>query len=139
MNVSIWEVNFLKSKLQVPSLSYILCYNKLFSITTRFLYHLKKKVKNKACVEVSICNANFMEKVTIFASYYFELHVQYKRRRAGRNDEGLIDPNCKSFSIFNCLGRLSGACKFHCLTGEEWQATYTYILLNCPEVKPYFE
>ncbi|XP_056161784.1 uncharacterized protein LOC130135923 [Syzygium oleosum] len=105
----------------------------------RFLYHLKKKVKNKACVEASICNAYIVEEVTIFASYYFEPHVQCKRRRAGRNDKGPIDPNCKSFSIFNYLDRPSGACQFRCLTGEERQAGHTYILLNCPEVEPYFQ
>ena len=80
-----------------------------------------------------------MEEVTIFASYYFEPHVQCKRRRARRNDEGPIDLNCKSFSIFNYLGRPSGICKFRHLTGEEKLAAHTYILLNCAEVEPYFE
>ncbi|XP_056158503.1 uncharacterized protein LOC130134826 [Syzygium oleosum] len=41
----------------------------------RFLYHLKKKVKNKACVEASICNAYIVEEVTTFASYYFKPHM----------------------------------------------------------------
>ncbi|KAL3503865.1 hypothetical protein ACH5RR_033706 [Cinchona calisaya] len=44
-----------------------------------------------------------MEEVTTFASYYFEPHVQSKRQRASRNDEGPVDPNVHSFSIFNYL------------------------------------
>ena len=110
-----------------------------FFVRSRFLYHLKKKVKNKACVEASIYNAYIMEEVTTFASYYFEPHMQCKRRRARKNDEGPIDPNCKSFSIFNYLGRPNGACRFRYLSGEEFHAAHTYILLNCPEVEPYFK
>ena len=86
-------------KINFKILYYILCSDKLFSIATKFLYYLKKKVKNKACVKASICNAYIVEEVTTFASYYFEPHVQCKRRRARRNDESPIDPNCKSFSI----------------------------------------
>ena len=100
---------------------------------------MKKKVKNKARVEASIVNAYIVEEVTTFASYYFEPHVQCKRRRAGRNDEGPIDPNVTSFSIFNYLGRPSGPCKQRYLTGKEWRAAQTYILLNCPEVSSYYE
>ena len=120
-------------------LYYTLYSDEVLSIASRFLYHLKKKVKNKVCVEASICNAYIVEEVTTFASYYFEPHVPCKRRRAGRNDEGPIDTNCKSLSIFNYLGRPSGACKFRYLTDKEWRAAHTYILLNCPEVEPYFE
>ncbi|XP_042388266.1 uncharacterized protein LOC121980336 isoform X2 [Zingiber officinale] len=105
----------------------------------RFLYHLKKKIKNKAHVEASIVNAYIVEEVTTFASYYFEPHVQSKRQRPGRNDEGPIDPNLNSFSIFNYLGRSSGPCKQRYLTGQEWRAAHTYILLNCPEVSSFYE
>ncbi|XP_074591296.1 uncharacterized protein LOC141847209 [Curcuma longa] len=105
----------------------------------RFLYHLKKKVKNKAHVEASIVNAYIVEEVTTFASYYFEPHIRSKRRRARRNDEDPIDPNLTSFLIFNYLGRPSGPCKERYLTGQEWRATHTYILLNYPEVTLYFE
>ncbi|XP_042406145.1 uncharacterized protein LOC121996294 isoform X1 [Zingiber officinale] len=105
----------------------------------RFLYHLKKKIKNKAHVEASIVNAYIVEKVTTFASYYFEPHVQSKRQRSRRNDEGPIDPNLNSFSIFNYLGRSSGPCKQRYLTGQEWRASHTYILLNCPEVSSFYE
>ena len=117
----------------------IFCYDKLFATATSFLYHLKKKIKNKACVEASICNAYIVEEVTTFASYYFESHVQCKRRRPGRNDEGPLDSDCNSFSIFNYLGRPSGVCKLRYITGEEMHAAHTYILLNCQEVEPYFQ
>ena len=128
---------FFSIKCEITSLHIML--QQTFFVRTRFLYHLKKKVKNKACVEASICNAYIVEEVTTFASYYFEPHVQCKRRKAGRNDEGPIDPNCKSLSIFNYLGRASGTCTFRYLTGKEWLATDTYILLNCPKIEPYFE
>ena len=126
-------------KLKFKLFYYILYSDKLLSIATRFLYHLKEKVNNKERVEALIYNAYIVEEVTTFASYYFESHVQCKRRRAGRNDEGPIDPNCKTFSIFNYLNRLSGACQFRYLTGKEFRAAHTYILLNCLEVEPYFE
>ncbi|KAL3520947.1 hypothetical protein ACH5RR_019096 [Cinchona calisaya] len=105
----------------------------------RFLFHLKKKIKNKACIEASICNAYIVEEVTTFASYYFEPHVQSKRQRAGRNDEGPVDPNVPSFSIFNYLGRSVGACKRGYLIDDERRIAHIYILLNCPEVEPYVQ
>ena len=96
-------------------------------------------MKNRICVEASICNTYIMEEATIFASYCFEPYMQCKRRRARSNDEGTIDPNCKSFPIFNYLDRPSDTYKSRHLTGEEKQAAHTYILLNRLEVEPYFK
>ncbi|XP_038680928.1 uncharacterized protein LOC119981859 [Tripterygium wilfordii] len=47
----------------------------------RFLHSLKKKVKNKARVEGSICEAYIVEETSSFASYYFEPHVSSRRTR----------------------------------------------------------
>jgi hypothetical protein len=54
----------------------------------RYLYHLKKKVKNKARVESSIVEAYIMEEISNFCSHYFEPHVQTNSKRVGRNDDG---------------------------------------------------
>ncbi|GKD63878.1 transposon-like protein, partial [Tanacetum coccineum] len=54
----------------------------------RYLYHLKKKVKNKARVESSICEAYIMEEISNFCTHYFESHVETNSRRVGRNDDG---------------------------------------------------
>nr|GFA57957.1 hypothetical protein [Tanacetum cinerariifolium] len=41
----------------------------------RYMYRLKKKVKNKARVESSICEAYIMEEILNFCSHYFEPRV----------------------------------------------------------------
>ena len=47
----------------------------------RFLKSVKQKVKNKARIEASICNAYILEKIFTFALYYFESKVSYKQRQ----------------------------------------------------------
>jgi hypothetical protein len=42
----------------------------------RYLFNLKKKVKNKAHVKASICEAYIVEEISIFISYYFEPHLR---------------------------------------------------------------
>nr|GEV86446.1 hypothetical protein [Tanacetum cinerariifolium] len=60
----------------------------------RYLYHLKKKVKNKARVESS--EAYIMEEISNFYTHYFESHVETISRRVGRNDDGgNLNPNRK--------------------------------------------
>nr|GEW63825.1 hypothetical protein [Tanacetum cinerariifolium] len=54
----------------------------------RYLYHLKKKVKNKARVESSICEAYIMEEISNFYSHYFEPHVLTNSTSVKRNDNG---------------------------------------------------
>jgi hypothetical protein len=43
------------------------------------LFNLKKKVKNKAHVEASICEAYIVEEISTFISYYFEPHLRTRR------------------------------------------------------------
>ncbi|GKC29203.1 hypothetical protein Tco_1036497 [Tanacetum coccineum] len=86
----------------------------------RYLYHLKKKVKNKARVESSICEAYIMEEISNFCTHYFESHVETNSRRVGRNDDGgNLNPNRFSLSIFNHRGRPSGTCKRRYLDDDE--------------------
>ncbi|CAH9142220.1 unnamed protein product [Cuscuta epithymum] len=106
-------------------------------IFERFLRELKKKVKNKAHVEASICQAYITEEISTFASYYFESHVRCKQRRVGRNDDGGGTTSKGAFSIFNYPGRGSGKKHHRFVVGEELRIAQTYILVNCPEVDPY--
>ncbi|KAL0374152.1 UNVERIFIED_CONTAM: hypothetical protein Sradi_3330900 [Sesamum radiatum] len=45
----------------------------------RFLCNLKKKVKNKAAVEASICEAYIVEEISTFTTHYFEPDVICKK------------------------------------------------------------
>ncbi|KAL0373579.1 UNVERIFIED_CONTAM: hypothetical protein Sradi_3273600 [Sesamum radiatum] len=104
-----------------------------------FLCNLKKKVKNKAAVEASICEAYIVEEISIFTTHYFEPDVICKKRRPGRNDDGLNNENIEHMSIFNHPGRPHGASKMRYLIGEERHVAETYIVANCPEAHPYYE
>ncbi|KAL0435018.1 UNVERIFIED_CONTAM: hypothetical protein Sradi_0209700 [Sesamum radiatum] len=76
-----------------------------------FLCNLKKKVKNKAAVEASICEAYIVEEISTFTTHYFKPDVICKKRRPGRNDDGLNNENIEHMSIFNHPGRPHGASK----------------------------
>jgi len=54
----------------------------------RYLFNLKKKVKNKAHVEASICEAYIVEEISTFISHYFELHLRTRINRVPRHDDG---------------------------------------------------
>ncbi|CAA7060114.1 unnamed protein product [Microthlaspi erraticum] len=54
----------------------------------RFMYHLKKKAKNKAKVEGSIVEQYVNEEISDFSSYYFESHIETKSRNTSRSDDG---------------------------------------------------
>ncbi|XP_047340380.1 uncharacterized protein LOC124943970 [Impatiens glandulifera] len=103
----------------------------------RFLKSVKNKVKNKARIEASICNAYILEEISTFASYYFESNVNCKQRQPPRNTEGSVNINEQPISIFNYLGRGSGGSK-RFLTSKETLVAHTYVLLNCPEVDSYY-
>jgi hypothetical protein len=45
------------------------------------LFNLKKKVKNKAHVEASICEVYIVEEISTFISYYFEPHLRTRINR----------------------------------------------------------
>ncbi|KAL0396052.1 UNVERIFIED_CONTAM: hypothetical protein Scaly_0053600 [Sesamum calycinum] len=71
----------------------------------------EKKVKNKAAIEASICEAYIVEEISTFTTHYFEPDVVCKKRRPGRNDDGLNNKKIQHMSIFNHLGRPHGASK----------------------------
>jgi len=73
-------------------------------IQCRYLFNLKKKVKNKAYVEASICEAYIVEEISTFILYYFEPHLRTRINHVPRhNDEGEV-PSSGNLSIFSNLG-----------------------------------
>jgi hypothetical protein len=58
-----------------------------------------------------------------------------------RNNDGgeYVEEHVGNLSIFTHSGRPLGKGKVRYLADEEYQAAVMYILLNCPEVKPYIE
>ncbi|XP_065878103.1 uncharacterized protein [Euphorbia lathyris] len=106
----------------------------------RYLGHLKKSVEHKARVEGSICNTYLLEELSNFCSYYFEPQVYTHHRKVPRNDGGNDDAIDKSnLLIFNYNGRYIGRARTRWLEEKERFAIHSYILLNCPEVRPFVE
>jgi len=64
-----------------------------------------KKVKNKAHVETSTCEAYIVEEISIFISYYFEPHLRTKINRVPQHDNGGEVPSSGNLSIFSNPGR----------------------------------
>ncbi|XP_047333830.1 uncharacterized protein LOC124937589 isoform X1 [Impatiens glandulifera] len=104
----------------------------------RFLKSVKQKVKNKARIEASICNAYILEEISTFASYYFESKVSCKQRQPQRNTEGPVNITEPPISIFNYLGRGTGGSSKRFMSSQETLSAHNYVLLNCPEVDPYY-
>jgi len=80
--------------LQLQCSSYIKIFSLFFLfeniwlIQSKYLFHLKKKVKNKAHVEASICEAYIVKEISTFISYYFEPHLRTKINRVPQHDDG---------------------------------------------------
>ena len=69
------------------------------------MFNLKKKVKNKAHVEASICEAYIVKEISTFISYYFEPHLRTRINRVPRHDDGGEVSSSGNLSIFSNLGR----------------------------------
>ena len=78
--------------------------NVLYIYIYRYLFNLTKKVKNKAHVEASICEAYIVEEISTFISYYFKPHLRTRINRVPRHDGGEV-PSSGNLSIFSNLGR----------------------------------
>jgi hypothetical protein len=52
------------------------------------LFNLKRKVKNKAHVLASICEAYIVKDISIFISHYFKLHLRTKINLVPRHNDG---------------------------------------------------
>ena len=110
----------------------------LIHINFRFLHSLKNKVKNKARVEGSICEAYLVEETSTFASFYYPDQIATRRTRTPRNvdaDEG--SSSSPPISVFNYPRRASGKSKTYFLDQVDLHVAHLYVLQNSPEVEPY--
>ncbi|KAL0346387.1 UNVERIFIED_CONTAM: hypothetical protein Scaly_1654700 [Sesamum calycinum] len=105
----------------------------------RSLRDLKKKVKNKAHVEASICEAYIVQEIRWLTSHYFESHVTCKRHNPGRNDELTQNNDRVARNIFNHQGRISGVSTKRYALGQERNVMETYVLCNSEVVVPYYQ
>jgi hypothetical protein len=69
------------------------------------LFNLKKKVKNKAHVEASICEAYIVEEISTFISYYFKPHLRMRINHIPWHDDGVEVSSNGNLSIFSNTGR----------------------------------
>jgi len=65
------------------------------------LFNLKKKVKNKAYVEASICEAYIVEEITTFISYYFKPHLRTRINHVSWHDDSGEVPSSGNLPIFS--------------------------------------
>ncbi|XP_052305336.1 uncharacterized protein LOC127904747 [Populus trichocarpa] len=107
----------------------------------RYLFNLKKKVKNKAHVEASICEAYIVEEISTFISYYFEPHLRTRINRVPRHDDGGEVPSSGNLSIFSNTGRPTpkNAVRGRYLSEIEFKQAHNYVLFNCDELRPFIQ
>jgi hypothetical protein len=68
------------------------------------LFNIKKKVKKKAHVEASICEAYIVEEISTFIPYYFKPLLRTRINRIPRHDDGREVSSSGNLSIFSNLG-----------------------------------
>lgn len=96
--------------------------------------NLKRKVKNRAQVKGSICEAYSFYEISTFVSNYFLDKVLTKANRVPRHDDGgNVELNGR-LSVFGLSGRAYGKGKRIFLSDQELHAAHTCIFLNCEEI-----
>jgi hypothetical protein len=105
------------------------------------LFNLKKKVKNKAHVEASICEAYIVEEISTFISYYFESHLRTRMNRVPRHDDGGEVHSSGNLSIFSNPGRPTpkNTVRGRYLSEIEFRQAHNYVLFNCDELRPFIK
>ncbi|RDX89294.1 hypothetical protein CR513_28998, partial [Mucuna pruriens] len=104
----------------------------------RFLHSLKNKVKNKARVEASICEAYLVEETSTFASFYYLDKIETRRTRIPRNvDSGEGSSSTPPISTSNYPGRPCGKVISYFLDQIDLEVAHLYVLLNCEHVESY--
>lgn len=101
------------------------------------MFFLKKKVRNKACVEGSIAEAYIAEELGTFFSMYFDSTFISKFNRKSRNFDGGEIESGGRLSIFTQPGRALGGSVRRYISDREYNAIMIYVLLNCNEVIPF--
>jgi hypothetical protein len=105
------------------------------------LFNLNKKVKNKAYVEASICEAYIVEEISTFISYYFESHLRTRMNRVPRHDDGGEVPSSGNLLIFFNPERPTpkNVVRERYLSEIEFRQAHNYVLFNCDELKPFIQ
>jgi hypothetical protein len=106
------------------------------SIYTGTFSILKKKVKNKAHVEASICETYIVEGISTLISYYFEPHLRTRINRVPRHDDDGEVPLGGNLSIFSNPGRPTpkNVVKGRYLSEMKFRQAHNYIIFNYHEL-----
>jgi len=110
-------------------------------IQCKYLFNLKKKVKNKEHVEASTCKAYIVEEISIFISYYFEPHLRTRINRVPRHDDGGEVPSSGNLSIFSNprWPTPQNAIRERYLSEIKFRQAHNYILLNYDKLRPFIK
>jgi hypothetical protein len=105
------------------------------------LFNLKKKVKNKAHVEASICDAYIVEEISTFISYYFEPHLRTRINHVSRHDNGGEVSSSGNLSKFSNPRRPTpkNVVRGRYLSEIEFRQAHNYVLFNCDELRPFIK
>jgi hypothetical protein len=105
------------------------------------MFNLKKKVKNKAHIEASICEAYIVEEISTFISYYFKPHLRTRINRVLRHDDGDEVPSSENLSIFSNPGRSTpkNTVRGRYLFEIEFRQAHNYALFDCDELGPFIK
>ena len=99
---------------------------------------MKKKIRQKARVEGSICKSYLEEEASFFFSHYFTDDVNLSFVTVPRNEEAVEQNSSPAMlSIFIQLRRPAGKCVEVWLDDRDYHVAHTYVLLNCAEVAPF--
>ena len=93
---------------------------------------LKAKVKNKAHVEASICEAYIVKENSTFISYYFESHLRTRINRVPWYDDGGEVPSSENLLIFSSPRRPTpkNVVRRRYLSEIEFRQAHNYVLLT---------
>jgi hypothetical protein len=105
------------------------------------LFYLRKKAKNKAHVEASICEAYIVEEISTLILNYFEPHLRTRINRVPRHDDGGEVASSENLSIFSNHGRPTpkNVVRARYFSEIEFRQTHNYVLFNYDELRPFIK
>jgi len=105
------------------------------------LFNLKKKVKSKAHIEASICEAYIVKEIPTFISYYFEPYLRTSINRVPLHDEGGEVPSSGNLSIFYNPGRPipKNVVKERYLLEIKFRQAHNYVIFNYDGLRPFIQ
>jgi hypothetical protein len=141
MDVSIREVRYYRCNVIINVFSLFFLIENICLIPCKYLFNLKKNVKNKTYVEASICEAYIVEEISTFISYYFEPFFRTSINHVPRYDDGGEVPLSRNLLIFSNPGRPTpkNIVRGRYLFEIEFKQTHNYMLFNCDELRPFIK